>query len=113
MRETLAEIMKAEGYPVIEAKNGEEALRVLSASAIDILILDLAMPRVTGVELLRQIDPPPPVVIIYSAFEYFSPDEVRSQVGSKIFRSLRKPVAPAQLVSAVAHAVEELDRSDE
>lgn len=118
-RETLAEIMKTQGYLVMEAADGQAALDVLSASPVDVLILDLAMPRVNGVELLRQIDPPPPVVVICSAFEYYPAleyyllDEVRSQVGSKVFRSLRKPVAPARLISAVADAIEELERYDE
>jgi len=110
MRESLAEIMRGQGYLVLEAQDGQEALGVLLDRPVDVLILDLAMPRMDGMELLRQIDPPPPVVIIYSAFEYYTPDEVQSQVGSKVFRSLQKPVAPVHLVSAVADAIEELDR---
>jgi len=48
------------------------------------------MARVDGIELLRRIDPPPPVVTIYSAFEYYAPDEVRS-----LFRSI-EPIAPGE-----------------
>jgi len=112
-RESLAEIMKTEGHLVLEAQDGQAALGVLSASPVDVLILDLSMPRVDGIELLGNIDPTPPVVVIYSAFAYYTPDEVRSQVGSKVFRALHKPIAPARLVSAVTDAIKELDRYNE
>ena len=111
-RQSLADIMKAEGYLVVEAEDGQAALGALATSPVDVLLLDLAMPHVDGVELLRQIDSPPPVVIIYSAFEYYEPDKVQAEVGSKVFRSLRKPVAPPRLVSVVADAIGELDRFD-
>ena len=113
MRETLADIMTAEGYLVVEAEDGEAALDVLATSPVDVLVLDLAMPRMDGIELLKKITPAPPVVVIYSAFEYYTPDDVGSQVGSKVFRTLRKPVDPAQLLSTVADAIEELDSFDE
>ena len=112
-RETLADIMEAKGYQVTETEDGQAALDVLSTSPVDVLVLDLAMPRVDGMELLRRINPPPPLVIIYSAFEHYTSDEVQSLVGSKVFRSLKKPAAPTRLVSAVADAIEELDRLDE
>jgi len=111
-RQSLADIMKAEGYLVVEAEDGRAALGVLAASSVDVLLLDLAMPHVDGIEVLRQIDSPPPVVIVYSAFDYYEPDEVQGQVGFKVFRSLRKPVAPPRLVSVVADAIGELDRFD-
>jgi len=112
MRETLADVMAAEGYLVVEAEDGQVALDVLASSPVDVLILDLAMPRMDGIELLEKIRPAPPVVIVYSAFEYYTAHDTRSMVGSKVFRTLRKPVAPAQLLSAVADAIEELDSLD-
>jgi hypothetical protein len=50
------------------------------------------------------------MVIIHSAFEFFSPDEIRKSVGSKVFKVIRKPIAPPQLLSAVSEAVAELER---
>jgi len=112
MRETLADILAGEGYLVVEAEDGQVALDVLASSPVDVLVLDLAMPRMDGIEVLEKIRPAPPVVVVYSAFDYYTPDDARSRVGSKVFRTLRKPVAPAQLLSAVADAIEELDGHD-
>ena len=110
MRRTLSEILEYEGYETIGAADGRDGLKVLADHPVDILLLDLAMPNVSGVELLQQIEVPPPVVIIHSAFAYYTPEEVEHQVGRKVFLSLRKPVPAADLLAAVAEAAEELDR---
>jgi CheY-like chemotaxis protein len=112
LRRSLNDLLSAEGYVVMEAEDGQEALALLAGSPVDVLLLDLAMPRVDGMELLRRIDPPPPVVIIYSAFSYYQPEEVEREVSAKVFRALRKPVPPRELIDAVAASIEELDSPD-
>lgn len=106
LRETTSDILTGEGYEVLEAADGEEALAVLAGSSVDVVILDLAMPRVNGVEVLRQIDAPPPVVIVHSALALFHEDDLRREAGHKLFGVLRKPVAPAELLSAVSRAAQ-------
>ena len=104
LRETTSDILTGEGFDVVEAADGEAALAVLAGASVDVLVLDLAMPRVNGVEVLRRIEGPPPVVIVCSALVLFDEDELREQVGYKLFRVLRKPVRPEELISAVAQA---------
>lgn len=109
LRETLAEIIALRGYRVIEAADGERALEQLSSEDVEVLILDLHMPKVDGLAVLEELDAPPPAVILHSAFELYSPEQLR-QMGleGKVFRSLRKPVPPPVLLSSVAEAVEQL-----
>ena len=95
---------------MVEAEDGQVALGLLQVQAFDVLVLDLHMPRADGVAMLRQIDVPPPVVIIYSAFAYFPPDAVRAEVGAKVFRYLQKPVPPLELIAVVNEVAGELDR---
>jgi CheY-like chemotaxis protein len=109
LRETLREIFSLEGHEVLEAADGEQALQVLRSHDVEVLLLDLHMPRQGGLSLLDEIDPPPPVVVIYSAFEFYSQADVQRRVGAKVFRFLRKPVPPSQLVASVADALAELD----
>lgn len=57
VRRGLAALLKADGrYSVVsEANDGEEALAKLEASAADVAILDLSMPRMNGLETIRRI----------------------------------------------------------
>lgn len=53
IRESIAYILRGEGYRVTEAQNGREALEKLSAETYDLVITDLEMPEMKGTELLE------------------------------------------------------------
>jgi CheY-like chemotaxis protein len=109
LRLTLKRILESAGHePVLEAEDGQAALDVLRDREIDVLVLDLHMPRVDGLSLIEQLDAPPPAVIVLSAFEYVSRDSLKTQAGSKIFRIMRKPAQPAAFLRAVNEAVDSL-----
>jgi CheY-like chemotaxis protein len=54
-RELLRELLEMRGHTVVEARDGEEALRLLEDSEPEILLLDLGMPVLNGYETVRQI----------------------------------------------------------
>jgi two-component system response regulator PilR (NtrC family) len=59
MRELLAIVLRREGYEVIQAENGHAALEALERQMVDLLISDIKMPDMSGVDVLRaakQID---------------------------------------------------------
>lgn len=47
--------LKNEGYTVIKASNGEEALKVLEKEEIQLMILDIMMPKMDGMEVCRRV----------------------------------------------------------
>lgn len=55
MRATIAFTLRAGGYNVVEAVDGREALSKIASSPPDMLITDLNMPNVDGIELIRQV----------------------------------------------------------
>src|SRR5688572_9862553 len=60
MRELLAIVLRREGYEVLLAENGRAAIALLENEPVDLLISDIKMPDMSGVEVLRaakQIDP--------------------------------------------------------
>src|SRR4030067_1026986 len=69
MRFFLSELLKKEGYLFETAVDGEDALSKIKASSFDIAILDLKMPKLSGMELLSEIKKvsPDTVVIIITA----------------------------------------------
>ncbi len=55
LRENIALILRQEGYEVVEASNGEEAFEKYLNDKFDILISDIEMPKMKGIELLEKI----------------------------------------------------------
>lgn len=70
IRESLSFILKKEGYDVEEAANGRDALAKHEANAFDIILTDIEMPEMKGVELLKQVRQRTPqvLVVIITAF---------------------------------------------
>jgi CheY-like chemotaxis protein len=101
VRTTACEILRGDGYEVSQAEDGEEALVVLEREDPEVLVLDVRMPRRDGISLLDALDRPP-VVVLVSAFSL--ENDVRARLGDKVFRYLRKPVAPYLLLEVVAAA---------
>jgi two-component system chemotaxis response regulator CheY len=55
MRQMVRAALEVDGYQIQEAQNGEEALAVLDAEPVDLVISDLYMPQMDGLTLLRSI----------------------------------------------------------
>jgi two-component system, OmpR family, response regulator RegX3 len=55
LRETLAETLEEEGFRVVTAADGREALARFRESAPDLVLLDLMLPEISGIEVCRQI----------------------------------------------------------
>jgi DNA-binding NtrC family response regulator len=110
LRSSLSAILQSEGHRVVEAEDGQVALGLLQEQDFDVLVLDLHMPKASGIAVLRESRVPPLVVIVYSAFAYFLVDAVRDAVGTKVFRYMQKPVPPLELIAVVNEVAEGLDR---
>jgi CheY-like chemotaxis protein len=68
-----SEELKEEGYEVYMASNGREALEIVEKIPLDLVILDIKMPEMDGIEALRQIKekrPDLPVVLSTAYGEY-------------------------------------------
>ena len=112
VRRTFAEVLSLAGYDVLQAADGEEALQAL-LQGVDVVILDMHLPKREGLSVLDALGPSPPMVIVCSAFAYDRPEDIeRLGLGGKVFRCLRKPTPPVGLLSAVTDAIQELDRGD-
>lgn len=70
IRESLSFVLKKEGYVVEEAANGTEALRKQTEQPFDVIISDIEMPEMRGIELLERIrqQSPETFVLIITAF---------------------------------------------
>ncbi len=67
LRAGVQEVLEIQGYKVITAPDGEQALACLAAESIDLIITDLVMPKMDGIDFvkqLRQIKPDLPVIVV-------------------------------------------------
>lgn len=67
IRKTLAEILSYEGYKIDEAENGEEGLKRFREKTYDVVLCDIKMPKLDGIEFLdkaREHNPDVPVIMI-------------------------------------------------
>lgn len=60
LRELYADILTAEGYKVESAQDGEEALQKIKIGGYDLILLDIIMPKMDGLEVMRQVQNSPP-----------------------------------------------------
>ena len=82
VREPLARLLRMEGYETLCASDGNQALAVLEAGPIDLVLLDLMMPRRGGVAFLEALRADPrhrnlPVIVLTSVIEGSTLDRAR------------------------------------
>jgi len=102
----MQEALEPYGHEVTGAVSGFEALDFLGEQDVDLIILDLRMPDITGLELLERIrkgDADVPIIIC-SGYPKLA-DDYRVW-GSRVAAVLYKPVDPDQLVREVAGALQ-------
>lgn len=105
-RRTCREILESEGYVVTEAPDGLAALEQYFVDRPDVVLLDLVMRGMYGLEVLeklREMDPAARVVVV-SADVQASSQELSGQAGARAF--LNKPYDRAELVHAVDAALD-------
>ncbi|MFF3612804.1 response regulator [Streptomyces sp. NPDC002580] len=86
---------------VAEAGDGVEALQVLRATAVDVVLMDVRMPKLDGVEATRRIcsDPNPPRVLILTTFDLDEYAFSGLKAGASGF--MLKDVPPGELLTAI------------
>lgn len=102
MRDTLVDILQMAGYSVSAAADGAKALDMAAKQAFDVVVMDMRMPVLTGVEVLTRLGHPPPQVVLITA--YALEDELSKARESEVFAVLQKPFAVPFLLQVVAEA---------
>ncbi len=104
LQELFASVLREAGWSVDVAHNGDEALRLLSAQKYDVVLSDIDMPRMNGLQLLRAVrarDLDLPVVLVTGHPRVESAVQALEQGAH---RYLLKPVALDVLTEAIAGA---------
>lgn len=97
VRAMTSRILRAAGHHVVEADNGVEALQLLEEATFDVLVTDVVMPRMSGLQLREQVDLPAVLISGYADDAIQNQDELPS--GTTL---ILKPFTTVELLEAVS-----------
>lgn len=108
IRDTIVEHI--DDAEVIVASDGEEALEVMSANRVDGMILDVKMPNMDGIEVLRRLErdiQEKPITMILSGYDEFNYAQEAIRFGVQDF--VLKPVTPFKVVEVVRELIKKIE----
>ena len=113
IRTTITQVLEDDGYKVVTASNGVEALAVYEKEHFPIVITDIYMPEMTGIDLLaaiKEIDDTTQVIVMTS---YASIDSAISTTRAGAYDYLTKPFEDIEVISNVVRRAAEKVRLEQ
>jgi len=113
LRDVLEAVLRREGFDILLAATGEEGLSMMDTEEIDLVVLDMMLPGITGIETLRSIketNPALPVIIITA---YSSIDGAIVAMKQGAFHYIPKPFKNEEVILTVNKALEQRRLSKE
>ena len=104
-RVLIAEMLRSHGHEVVTAENGEEAVASAARERFDLVLMDVQMPVMDGVEAtrrIRKLPPPAGAVPILALSANVLPEEQARYLAAGMNGALTKPIDWAQLFAALA-----------
>ena len=109
VRQSLERALTREGYAVVLAPDGQAALERLQGGGVDLVLSDLKMPGLTGLELLREAKAVAPDVDVILLTAFGTVEEAVRAMKDGATDFLTKPFQRAQLTKVVRQALERRD----
>lgn len=105
IRETLKDVLEDEGYEVLVAEDGKQAVDILKKDPIDVMLLDLWLPKIGGMEVLDRVKRQygEVEIIIISGHGTIDAAVKATKIGA--FDFIEKPLSLERVLNVVDHAV--------
>ena len=113
IRQSLTDVLQDEGYQVAAVESGEDCLNYLDKNKADVILLDVWLPGIDGLETLariRQADDPP-VVVMISGHGNIETAVRATKKGA--FDFIEKPLSIEKTLLTLKHATEELSLAEQ
>jgi CheY-like chemotaxis protein/anti-sigma regulatory factor (Ser/Thr protein kinase) len=104
-RYILAGLLEAAGHIVDQAADGQEAMRRLDAGDYDIVLLDVGLPDISGLDVLAyaRAAASPPIAIMMTADD--TPETMLAAIREQAYRYILKPIMPDTIVEVIDDAI--------
>jgi DNA-binding response OmpR family regulator len=104
-RISLAEILRLEGYFIKAVSNGQAAVETLRSESFDVMVLDIKMPGMSGIDVMRALVDTLPDMKIIVLTAHGSMDTAIQALRFRVHDYLLKPVLPEQIIESIEAAV--------
>ncbi len=101
IRDLCARVLSRAGYTVITAPSGEDAVALLTREAFALVISDIRMPGISGLEVLERAKATYPEIRVVLITGFGTPQMLTRAQQSGADRILTKPFSPMELLAAV------------
>ena len=108
-REIYRDILQDEGYQTVTASSGESALHLVAQKRFDLVLTDLNLTGMTGIQLLTEILRADPTVAVVLITGYPSIESAIDATKRGVYQYLEKPVDRSRLLEVVNDAFKRLD----
>ncbi len=106
MREFLTIMLQKEGYDVTSAGSGKEALEYIAQKAYDIVITDVRMPNITGVDVLKTVKECSPETVVIIVTAYASTETAVEAMKQGAYDYITKPFKIEEIKLIIRNALE-------
>lgn len=110
-RQSLTDILKLEGFIVGSVPNGQAAVEHIRTHTVDLMIVDLKMPGMDGLEVIQVVNQTSPDTEIILLTAHGSIETAVQALRLRIHDYLLKPASPAQIIASVKKGLSRHDRS--
>jgi two-component system response regulator AtoC len=106
IRTTLRAALADDGYAVRCAENGLECLAMVESDEFDLILLDMRLPDLNGLEILRRVKAAHPDIVVIVMTAYGDLDSSREALACGAFDFIHKPVKARAIISIISMALE-------
>ncbi len=104
MRDFLKILLEKEGHEVTTADSGSNALKFLDKQSVDVIVSDIRMPGMTGIELLESVKESSPELPVIMITAFASPDDAVLAMKNGAFDYISKPFNVDEIKSVIESA---------
>ena len=106
IRELCKELLEEEGYKITLAVDGQDALDKMDYDMFDLFLIDMAMPKIDGFELMKLIKQKQPLAVIVILTGFSSIDGAVKAVHAGAYQYLSKPINSEELFGVVKSGIQ-------
>ena len=105
LRHAVSSLLERNGHTVLQAGDGPAALAHLAGTEVQLMLLDMGLPGMTGLDLLARVRAGDrhPIVVVITADD--TPETLLAAIRAQAYRYVKKPASPAAIVEVVEESL--------